>query len=82
MYTRRLGKTGHMSSMIILGGVALGQVEQAEADIAIETAVKIAAKDDMILIAGKGHETYQIIGKTKYDFSDKQTTLDCLKKII
>ena len=30
----------------------------------------MAGKNDIILIAGKGHENYQIIGKTKLDFDD------------
>ena len=37
---------------------------------AIKTACKLAASGDIILIAGKGHETYQIIGKVKSDFDD------------
>jgi UDP-N-acetylmuramoyl-L-alanyl-D-glutamate--2,6-diaminopimelate ligase len=48
---------------------------------AIETAIADAGKDDIILIAGKGHEDYQIIGKTKHHFSDKEIALDCLKTI-
>ncbi len=47
---------------------------------AIELAVKSAGKDDIVLIAGKGHETYQIIGTQKFDFSDKKVTEECLKK--
>ncbi|WP_164215375.1 UDP-N-acetylmuramoyl-L-alanyl-D-glutamate--2,6-diaminopimelate ligase [Virgibacillus sp. YIM 98842] len=39
---------------------------------AIHHAVQIAEKDDIILIAGKGHETYQQIGHTKYDFDDRE----------
>ncbi|MFQ6035761.1 MAG: UDP-N-acetylmuramoyl-L-alanyl-D-glutamate--2,6-diaminopimelate ligase [Sedimentisphaerales bacterium] len=38
---------------------------------AIELAIKTARKNDIVLIAGKGHETYQIIGTQKFDFSDK-----------
>ena len=38
---------------------------------AIEFAVKSAKRGDIVLIAGKGHETYQIIGTTKYDFDDR-----------
>ncbi len=49
---------------------------------AIELAIKNAAKDDIVLIAGKGHETYQIIGKQKFDFSDKEVAEKCLKKRI
>ncbi len=47
---------------------------------AIETAISAADKDDIVLIAGKGHENYQIIGKTKFHFSDKEIALNCLKK--
>lgn len=39
---------------------------------AIEKAISIAKKNDTIIIAGKGHENYQIIGKVKYDFDDKK----------
>jgi len=47
---------------------------------AIELAIKNADKDDIVLIAGKGHETYQIIGKQKFDFSDKAVAVECLNK--
>ncbi|AQY50710.1 UDP-N-acetylmuramoylalanyl-D-glutamate--2,6-diaminopimelate ligase [Listeria weihenstephanensis FSL R9-0317] len=38
---------------------------------AIQYAVKQANPDDVILIAGKGHETYQIIGDVVHDFNDR-----------
>jgi len=47
---------------------------------AIGLAIESAEKDDIVLIAGKGHETYQIIGKQKFDFSDKQIAEQCLQK--
>ncbi|KPK19929.1 MAG: hypothetical protein AMK69_23775, partial [Nitrospira bacterium SG8_3] len=40
METRRLGKTGHMSSIIIFGSFALFSVDQNEADAALEMALK------------------------------------------
>ncbi len=49
---------------------------------AIDSAIESADKNDIVLIAGKGHETYQIIGKQKFDFSDKEIALKCLKKRI
>jgi len=49
---------------------------------AIELAIEAAGKDDIVLIAGKGHETYQIIGKQKFDFSDKKIASEYLKKRI
>ena len=48
---------------------------------AIGLALKSAGKDDIVLIAGKGHETYQIIGDKKIDFDDKQVVEDFLKAI-
>jgi UDP-N-acetylmuramoyl-L-alanyl-D-glutamate--2,6-diaminopimelate ligase len=47
---------------------------------AIELALKAATKDDIVLIAGKGHETYQIIGKKKNNFCDKAVALEYLRK--
>jgi len=38
---------------------------------AINKAIAEAGPKDVILIAGKGHETYQIIGKVKHDFDDR-----------
>jgi UDP-N-acetylmuramoyl-L-alanyl-D-glutamate--2,6-diaminopimelate ligase len=47
---------------------------------AIELALKSAGKNDIVLIAGKGHETYQIIGEQRFQFSDKETVLQYLKE--
>ncbi len=37
---------------------------------AIEYAIATADKEDVVLIAGKGHEDYQIIGEQRLEFSD------------
>jgi len=47
---------------------------------AIKLAIETAIKNDIVLIAGKGHETYQIIGTQKFTFSDKEIAEECLKK--
>ncbi|MBU8907115.1 UDP-N-acetylmuramoyl-L-alanyl-D-glutamate--2,6-diaminopimelate ligase [Desertibacillus haloalkaliphilus] len=39
---------------------------------AIEYATREARKDDVVVIAGKGHETYQIVGTQSYDFDDRE----------
>ncbi len=39
---------------------------------AIKTAVSLSSKNDIVLIAGKGHEKYQDIKGVKYDFDDKK----------
>ncbi len=43
---------------------------------AIYTAMEMASSDDSVLIAGKGHEDYQIIGKTKHSFMDRKVVQD------
>lgn len=49
----------------------LGNVEIIEdRELAIKRACSIAKSSDIILVAGKGHEDYQIIGTTKLFFSD------------
>lgn len=50
---------------------------------AIEQTIQRASRGDVILIAGKGHEDYQIIGKDKIPFSDlkvAQETLEALQR--
>ena len=39
---------------------------------AIKTAVSLSNKEDIVLVAGKGHEKYQEIEGVKYDFDDKK----------
>lgn len=48
---------------------------------AIEHAVNIAEQGDVVLIAGKGHETYQIIGKQKFDFDDRIIAADAMRNL-
>ena len=45
---------------------------------AIKTACALAQPKDIILIAGKGHETYQEIKGVKHDFDDKKVVLEFL----
>lgn len=48
---------------------------------AIKKAIEIAEPEDLVLIAGKGHEDYQIVGQKKYAFEDQKVALDILAKI-
>lgn len=49
---------------------------------AIRTAIMTAAPGSTILLAGKGHETYQIIGTEKRHFDEKEIVSDALKNIV
>ena len=46
---------------------------------AIKKGIDIMNKDDILLILGKGHEDYQIIGKTKYHLDDVEEVLNYKK---
>lgn len=47
---------------------------------AIFEAIKMIQKDDLVLIAGKGHENYQIIGNEKTHFDDKEVAKEAIFK--
>jgi UDP-N-acetylmuramoyl-L-alanyl-D-glutamate--2,6-diaminopimelate ligase len=48
---------------------------------AIERAVRMAAPGDVVLIAGKGHETYQILGPRRVDFDDRRVARAALERM-
>lgn len=48
---------------------------------AIKTACQLAQANDIILIAGKGHETYQEIKGERFDFDDYKTVQEFLKQL-
>jgi UDP-N-acetylmuramoyl-L-alanyl-D-glutamate--2,6-diaminopimelate ligase len=59
----------------MLAGLSIAQQQQviiiADRKEAIKTAIRLAKPDDIILVAGKGHENYQEIKGVKYDFDDR-----------
>ena len=48
---------------------------------AIGTAVSLSKPGDILLIAGKGHEDYQIIGNKRYQFSDREEVSTALSRL-
>jgi UDP-N-acetylmuramoyl-L-alanyl-D-glutamate--2,6-diaminopimelate ligase len=46
---------------------------------AIKTAVRLAGPNDVILVAGKGHEKYQDINGVKHPFDDKQVLFGIMR---
>ena len=65
-------------SQKILDDIAFGVTSHADLRVigdraqAIDTALDEAANDDWVLVAGKGHEDYQIVGQRRLVFSDRQ----------
>ena len=66
----------------ILKGVPQGTklIIENERSKAIKMAIDGASAFDLVLIAGKGHENYQIIGDKKIDFNDREFALEALKE--
>jgi UDP-N-acetylmuramyl tripeptide synthase len=52
------------------------ELDRAEA---ISMAINELKKDEILLITGKGHEEYQIIGDDKKAFSDYEEVLKCIE---
>lgn len=48
---------------------------------AIQKAIELAKAEDMVMIAGKGHETYQILNDKTIDFDDRIVAFNALKEV-
>ncbi len=48
---------------------------------AIHRAIQKAKPNDVVLIAGKGHETYQIVGSDKFHFDDREIAREALETL-
>ncbi len=69
---------------MVMEGVRSSKISPASVEIihdrreAIRQAISIATSGDLILIAGKGHEDYQITGTEKHHFDDRETARELL----
>jgi UDP-N-acetylmuramoyl-L-alanyl-D-glutamate--2,6-diaminopimelate ligase len=64
----------------ILAGIAPGHAEAIEdRQVAIFTAIHQGAPGDIVLVAGKGHETYQEIRGVRHPFSDAEVAVAALE---
>lgn len=59
-----------------LGGVE--RVRQVDRRAAIRQAVLEAREGDVLVLAGKGHERYQVLGTEKHDFDERVEVMDAL----
>ena len=64
----------------ILAGMSDDAIAISDRAEAIREAIFTAREHDIVLIAGKGHEDYQVIGDQTLSFSDFEAARDCLRK--
>ena len=65
----------------VVGGIPEGTPLRVDVDRAqaIAEAIAKAQPQDLVLIAGKGHEDYQILGTTKVHFDDREEAEKALR---
>jgi UDP-N-acetylmuramoyl-L-alanyl-D-glutamate--2,6-diaminopimelate ligase len=65
----------------VVAGIPAGSALQVQGDRAMAIAMAIAAAkpEDLVLIAGKGHEDYQILGTEKIHFDDREQAENALR---
>jgi len=75
----------HEDSAAIIQDVLKGMNEpqrvtvEPNRSLAIKLAIEIASVGDVVLVAGKGHESYQVVGDLKHPFSDQQAVRSVLE---
>lgn len=62
-------------------GLAAQKVTISDRREAIRYAIFQARKGDVVIIAGKGHENYQIIGNEKFHFDDREVAAEAIKSL-
>jgi UDP-N-acetylmuramoyl-L-alanyl-D-glutamate--2,6-diaminopimelate ligase len=67
---------------ILTGIKEVGQIiVEPDRKRAIEQAIRLAQPDDILLIAGKGHETYQILAHQTIDFDDRKIATEACEAL-
>lgn len=78
----RTESPAHIRLMIINGfSVPSVALEIGDRERAIQFAIWQAQPDDVVLVAGKGHEDYQIVGNRVLEFSDREAVTRLLKEV-
>jgi UDP-N-acetylmuramoyl-L-alanyl-D-glutamate--2,6-diaminopimelate ligase len=77
----RTEKPGKILDDIVAGiPDSVKPIVQGDRALAIEMAITSASPRDGVLIAGKGHEDYQILGTEKVHFDDREQAREALRK--
>jgi len=75
-------KSRHYSSADLGNGFKdKGYVVEADRQRAIQLAIRVSKPGDTVLIAGKGHETYQILGTSTIAFDDREEARKALSAV-
>ena len=73
----------HIIDEIMVGARRVDDAARVSTEIdrgaAIDTAIRLARKDDIVLIAGKGHEPYQILADRRIHFDDREEARRALR---
>ncbi|MGL4307633.1 MAG: UDP-N-acetylmuramoyl-L-alanyl-D-glutamate--2,6-diaminopimelate ligase [Cetobacterium sp.] len=67
-------------NQVVSGFLGKNHIIEIDRKKAIYKGIELAEKNDIILIAGKGHENYQILGRTKIHFDDREVALEAIKE--
>jgi UDP-N-acetylmuramoyl-L-alanyl-D-glutamate--2,6-diaminopimelate ligase len=63
----------------IVAGMERAPLREPDRQRAIAAALALAAPGDVVLLAGKGHETYQVLGTEKVDFDERKVVAALLR---
>ncbi len=79
--TRRFNPYAYTVEQLKNGFEKKGYVVEPDREKAIRLSLSVARPGDVVIIAGKGHENYQIIGDRTILFDDKQVVKSALSKL-
>ncbi len=67
-----------IASMVEGSGRGPEVLVEPDRRVAIEVAIAAAQPGDVVLVAGRGHETYQVVGDQSFPFDDREVAIDSL----
>jgi UDP-N-acetylmuramyl-tripeptide synthetase len=79
--TRKINSVRYSQADLQGGFNEKGYTVEADRQRAIRLGISVSRSGDTVLIAGKGHETYQILGRTTIDFDDREEARKALRAV-